>query len=80
MLCKSLTDTKTFPTRRPVLFRTDFAFFVVCFRRFGGLVVFRLTLRLRWEISPNRTILNFDILSKTSNVEISSRLNYENKI
>lgn len=80
MLCKSLTDTKTFPTRRPVLFRTDFAFFVVCFRRFGGLVAFRLTLRLRWEISPTITILNLDILSKTSDVEISSRLNYENKI
>lgn len=80
MLCKSLTDTKTFPTRRPVLFRTDFEFFVVCFRRFGGLVAFRLTLRLRWEISPTRTILNLDILSKNSNVEISSRLNYENKI
>lgn len=78
MLCKSLTDTKTFPKRRPVLFRTDFAFFVVCFRRFGGLVAFRLTLRLRWEISPTITILT--ILSKTSNVEISSRLNYENKI
>lgn len=80
MLCKSLTDTKTFPTRRPVLFRTDFAFFVVCFRRFGGLVAFRLTLRLRWEISPTITILNLDILSKTSDVEISSGLNYENKI
>lgn len=78
MLCKSLTDTKTFPTRRPVLFRTVFAVFVVCFRRFGGLVAFRLT--LHWEISPTITILNLDILSKTSDVEISSRLNYENKI
>lgn len=80
MLCKSLTDTKTFPTRRPVLFRTDFAFFVVCFRRFGGLVAFRLTFPLRWEISPIITIVNLDILSKNSNVEISSRFNYENKI
>lgn len=80
MLFKSLTDTKTFPTWRPVLFRTVFAVFVVCFRRFGGLVAFRLTLRLRWEISPIITIVNLDILSKNSNVEISSRLNYENKI
>lgn len=81
MLCKTRTGTKTFPTRRAAfLRRTAFAFFVVCVRRFGGLVAFRLTLRLRWEESPIITILHLEILSKNSNVEIISRLNYQNKI
>lgn len=84
MLCKTLTGREThfrFPTRRPVFLPGfGFAFFVVCVRRLFCLVACRLTLCLRLEVSPIITIANLDIFSKTLNVEIFSRLNYQNKI